>query len=234
MYSKPDMIIGGEVKSWTSSIPGPKYSYSCDLYMPKAPVYTMREKPDFVVGSGVPSWIKSIPGPKYTYDLNYVRERQPVFSMQGRTEAGSMFAKTGVSDVGAGKIDECFDFTKPKPPSFSMSSKTDVVCGGPVPSWVKSIPGPKYTYDTNCYREKRPNWSMGKRLKSEGELMSVRSPGPSNYHGPAINSKKQCEVDSTRRKSFSTGFGIGSRWNGPAAELVRSGAMSRFDKPRRR
>lgn len=31
-----------------------------------------------------------------------------------------------------------------------MRGKPEMVIGGGVPSWTKSIPGPKYNYDTNC------------------------------------------------------------------------------------
>jgi hypothetical protein len=31
-----------------------------------------------------------------------------------------------------------------------MRTKPEMVIGGGVPSWTKSIPGPKYMYDTDC------------------------------------------------------------------------------------
>merc|ERR1719265_1551480 len=37
--------------------------------------------------------------------------------------------------------------------------------------------------------------------------MSVRSPGPANYYGSAIDPKKQSEVDSTKRRIRSCSFG---------------------------
>lgn len=85
--------------------------------------------------------------------------------------------------------------------------------------------------------------------------MKVRSPGPLRYSGSAMDSKKQEQVDSTRRwpwsfqepfhtpmggilrpwparnKSFSCSFGVGPRWKGPVSEMALSGALARYDRP---
>lgn len=81
MATKPAMVIGGSVPSWTNSIPGPKYTYSVDQVKKKPPSWSMSPKLDFVVGSEIPSWVKSIPGPKYTYNADTFKEKQPVYTI---------------------------------------------------------------------------------------------------------------------------------------------------------
>mmetsp|Transcript_98997 Transcript_98997/g.251306 ORF Transcript_98997/g.251306 Transcript_98997/m.251306 type:complete len:109 (+) Transcript_98997:3-329(+) len=105
-----------------------------------------------------------------------------------------------------------------------------MIPGEPAPSWVKSIPGPKYVYDTDTYKERRPNWSMAPKLPTEADLMKKRSPGPV-YGGASQDAKKQECCDSTRHRSPAPGFGIGARWEGKGYELVRSGASARFNRP---
>lgn len=235
MAEKPEMIIGGNVPSWTKSIPGPKYSYSTDNVKNRAPQWTMREKPKMVMGDSVPSWVNSIPGPKYSYDANVVKARQPVFSMQGRDEGkvvpGSVKNRAGSTpllsqdEVAKGTV-----ATKDAPRSFSLCSRPKMISGDAVPSWVASIPGPKYVYSTDMVKDRRPTWTIGAKLKSESDLMKVRSPGPV-YGGAAADAKKQELCDSTRHRTPAPGFGIGARWEGKGYELVRSGASARFNRP---
>lgn len=232
--SKPEMIIGDSVPSWTKSIPGPKYVYDTDTVKNKAPVWSMREKPKMVMGGSVPSWVNSIPGPIYTYDTDNVKERQPVYTIKGRGE-DEKEGKGGKKSSSAPSLSQdemmtAYNNTKKAPPHFSLVSKPEMIPGEPVPSWVKSIPGPKYAFDTDSYKTRRPVWSMGGKLKSEADLMKVRSPGPV-YGGAAMDAKKQEQCDSTKHRSPSTGFGIGSRWEGKGYELVRSGASARYNRP---
>ena len=35
-----------------------------------------------------------------------------------------------------------------------------------------------------------------------------------------------------RNKSFSCSFGVGPRWQGPVSEMVMTGALARYDRPR--
>lgn len=238
LHEKPAMVIGGQVLSWTNSIPGPKYTYNPDTVRQEAPKFSIAEKQEMVIGGGVPSWTNSIPGPKYTYSIDTVKPRQPVFTMRGRGGSDSSLSRkkpaTEPGAIDSKTLEEAVNFTKKKPPSFSISSKPGMICGEPVPSWVKSIPGPKYTYSDDVNKRKPPLFSIGVKLKTEGELMSVRSPGPAAYTGAAIDAKKQSEVDSTKRKSFGTSFGVGPRWGGTAYQMILTGASTRFDKPGRR
>mmetsp|Transcript_106995 Transcript_106995/g.194703 ORF Transcript_106995/g.194703 Transcript_106995/m.194703 type:complete len:272 (-) Transcript_106995:36-851(-) len=78
---KPAMVIGGNVPSWTNSIPGPKYTYGLDTVKKKPPSYSMSGRLEFVVGSTVPSWVNSIPGPKYTYSADVNKKKPPQYSI---------------------------------------------------------------------------------------------------------------------------------------------------------
>merc|ERR1712093_205300 len=115
------------------------------------------------------------------------------------------------------------DKYKRKPPVYSIGEKLDLVVGGNIPSWTNSIPGPKYTYDTDKFKHKQPCYHIGEKLKTEGEIMSTRSPGPI-YGGSAIDAVKQSHVDSTKRRTCAPSFGVGPRWEGRTYEMVLSGA----------
>eukprot|EP00442_Polarella_glacialis_P028403 CAMPEP_0115061858 /NCGR_PEP_ID=MMETSP0227-20121206/8234_1 /TAXON_ID=89957 /ORGANISM="Polarella glacialis, Strain CCMP 1383" /LENGTH=218 /DNA_ID=CAMNT_0002447193 /DNA_START=192 /DNA_END=844 /DNA_ORIENTATION=+ len=218
------MICGDAVPSWVASIPGPKYDYKTDVYKTKPPVWSMRIKPEMVVGSGVPSWIKSIPGPKYVYDTDMYKSRQPVYSIKGRGEEGEAKAALKRSSsapvIGPNEMKQGMDATTAKPPSWSVRSRPKMISGDAVPSWVNSIPGPKYVYPVEVYKQRTPVYSIGVKLPTESDLKKARSPGPNAYSGAAVDAKKQEQVDSTRTKSFSCGFGIGSRWEGPTAGMA--------------
>jgi len=232
MAEKPKMIIGGPVPSWQASIPGPQYNYDTNSFKNKQPVYSMRPKPEMVIGGGVPSWTKSIPGPIYSYDTNSFKEKQPVYSIRGRgdDDFGNKNAKDA-PQISTEQLMKGIDATRKKPPSWSVKSRPAMVPGDAVPSWVASIPGPKYQYSADVHKKKQPVFSIGKKLPSESDLMKVRSPGPMKYDGPAMESKKQEMVDSTRNKSFSCSFGVGPRWSGPTSEMVMTGALARYDRP---
>ncbi|CAE7237279.1 unnamed protein product [Symbiodinium natans] len=165
----------------------------------------MRPKPEMVIGGGVPSWTKSIPGPIYSYDTNCFKEKQPVFSIRGRgdDDFGNKNAKDA-PQISTEQLMKGIDASRKKPPSWSLKSRPAMVPGDAVPSWVASIPGPKYHYPVDCHKKKQPVYSIGKKLPSESDLMKVRSPGPMRYDGPAMESKKQEMVDSTRPPSWET------------------------------
>jgi len=220
------------VPSWQASIPGPQYNYDTNSFKNKQPVYSMRPKPEMVIGGGVPSWTKSIPGPIYSYDTNSFKEKQPVYSIRGRgdDDFGNKNAKDA-PQISTEQLMKAIDATRKKPPSWSVKSRPAMVPGDAVPSWVASIPGPKYQYSADVHKKKQPVFSIGKKLPSESDLMKVRSPGPMKYDGPAMESKKQEMVDSTRNKSFSCSFGVGPRWSGPTSEMVMTGALARYDRP---
>lgn len=231
MASKPKMIIGGPVPSWQESIPGPQYNYSTDSFKHKQPVWSMRTKPEMVIGGGVPSWTRSIPGPQYSFPTDCYKERQPVYSMRGRGEDAQKITQSA-PEISTDQLMKGLDASRKKPPSWSLKSRPKMVPGDAVPSWVNSIPGPKYHPPCDSFKKKSPVYSIGQKLPSESDLMKVRSPGPLRYSGPAMDSKKQELVDSTRNKSFSCSFGVGPRWKGPVSEMVMTGALARYDRPR--
>jgi len=58
------------------------------------------------------------------------------------------------------ELDYGFRATQEQGPAFTMAEKPEMVIGGPVPSWQKSIPGPKYDVVTDNYKQKAPGWSL--------------------------------------------------------------------------
>jgi hypothetical protein len=151
---------------------------------PVAPKWTMRVKPDMVIGDVVPSWVASIPGPKYVYSIDATKPRQPVFSMgYGPPRSGMGNGKkpepvlpdlvamrqaeqklSTIETVKTLKL-HTTDRFRPPPKSRSNPDFLDPARAGDV---VKGRFG----------AGKGPVFTMKGRLKSEGELMAVRSPGP--------------------------------------------------------
>jgi len=242
------------------------------------PSWSMRGKPAMISGDAVPSWVRSIPGPKYNINTDAFKRRQPSWGFsranergkdaQGRTmskqraasapqlasnemlEPGYKLALAntpaewtmGIKPVMVigGTVPSwtnsipgpkymydtnCF---KERQAVYTLGPKIDFVVGGSIPSWINSIPGPKYTYDTDQFKTRRPNYTIGEKLPTEGELNSKRSPGPI-YKGPVVDASMQSLVDSTKKRTCAPGFGIGSRFEGKSAAMVRSGAMGRFE-----
>lgn len=232
LRTKPAMIIGAPTPKWTNSIPGPKYSWNADVNKERQPVYTMRTRPKTTgeVGDGRPSSVQpsldeyqrmvsglstvtSSPNfsfPSQTRWRVSKRAMTPEF-MDPARDGGAMRGQ-----LGAGRG-----------PCFTIASRQGIPSEAELMS--TRSPGP-------IYHEKPPKPSrgatLGKKLPSEGDIMSVRSPGPCNYAGSAMDVKKQAEVDSTKRRSFSCSFGIGSRWGGPREHLIKSGALARYDSGR--
>jgi len=194
----------------------------------------MRTKPEMVIGGNVPSWTNSIPGPKYQYDTNTAKERQPVYTMRGRgKDMSDQMMKKGREagpDIGPSELKRGLDASRYKPPEPTMKSRPKMIPGDAVPSWVASIPGPKYNLNTDTFKERQPVYTIGKKLPTESDLRKSRSPG-AVYDGAATNAAKLGEVDSTKKRSFSCSFGIGSRWDGPTADMLRSGAAARYARP---
>lgn len=229
LATKPEMVVGGGVPSWTKSIPAPgTYSYPTDAYKNRAPTYTMRVKPEIVVGGVVPSWGKTIPGPKYAYDSNVIKQRQPVYSMPGRPKAEKSLTASAPA-LSQDALKSSFEAANKKPPSFSLKSRPKVIPGEVPPS--NNVPGPGVPCETDKFKRRQPSWHIGAKLPTEIDNMKSRSPGPARYTGTAMESKKQECVDSTRRRTPAPGFGYGERWKGTEYELVRSGAMARYNAP---
>jgi hypothetical protein len=232
MRMKPEMVIGASIPSWVNSIPGPKYTYSTDMFKPRQPVYTMTGRPKSSEENGeTTKSAANLP----TLDQYCKAEKSlsrnrssPHFSFssqdrwkgRSKSEANPDFldpAKAGDAvrgRLGAGKG-----------PHYSIAARL------PTEGELMSVrsPGPVYNQDN---KEQSRAASIGKRLPTEGDIMSVRSPGPCNYGGSAVDVKQQSEVDSTKKKSFSCSFGIGSRWEGPTSEMIASGALTRYERGR--
>lgn len=59
------------------------------------------------------------------------------------------------------------DASRKKPPSWSLKSRPKMVSGDAVPSWVKSIPGPKYHPPCDSFKKKQPAARQGARSHLE-------------------------------------------------------------------
>jgi len=237
------------------------------------PSYSMRGKPAMISGDSVPSWVKSIPGPKYNVETNAFKPRSPAYGFSRANERQrdmkrAASAPAGVKPMSNESADrgyKCWQHDPPKwtmgikpdmviggtvpswtkqipgpkylydtnqfmkrQPVFTLGEKLDMVVGGVLPSWVNSIPGPKYTYNTDTNKPRQPVYTIGEKLPTEGEIMSKRSPGPI-YEGPVNCATKQSLVDSTKKRTCAPSFGIGSRFEGKSAAMIRSGVMGRFE-----
>jgi hypothetical protein len=235
MAGKPEMIIGDSVPSWTRSIPGPKYSIETDKYKKRAPAWAFRpEKPD---GQKKMSNSASAPSKLITTDqmeagYKATTKQPPKWSLGTKPALIPGDAvPSWVKSIPGPKYNPDPDKFLRKPPVYSIGTKLNMVIGGEIPSWVNSIPGPKYKVDTDIFKHKQPVYTIGTKLKTEGEIMSTRSPGPI-YGGSAIDAVAQSKVDSSKRRTCAPSFGIGPRFGGQSYEMVLSGAWSRYEHGR--
>eukprot|EP00929_Paragymnodinium_shiwhaense_P122805 TRINITY_DN9593_c0_g1_i1.p1 TRINITY_DN9593_c0_g1~~TRINITY_DN9593_c0_g1_i1.p1 ORF type:complete len:272 (+),score=46.17 TRINITY_DN9593_c0_g1_i1:147-962(+) len=235
LRTKPEMVVGGGVPSWTKTVPGPKYNYDINTVKPRPPSFSIGQKTEMVIGGDIPSWKASIPGP-YNFDAGCGKPRQPCFSMGGRSASTSRVAsKTHGGDKSplvqsALRLTDGFKQIHKRSPSWSVTSRTEFVSGGDVPSWKKSIPGP-YTCDPDVVKRKQPVYSIGRKLPTESDIAKKRSPGPI-YEGAACNATKQAEVDSTKKTPFAPSFGRAPpRFEGKVAKMAAAGALARYDRP---
>jgi len=240
------------------------------------PAFSMRGKPAMISGDSVPSWVKSIPGPKYNVDTDSFKKRAPSYGFSRANERAKDLKRAASAPVtpkpasnemldkgyalcnpevpkwslgikpemviggtvpswtkqipGPKYLYDTNQF-KPAQPVYTLGTKLDMVVGGVLPSWVNSIPGPKYTYNTDTNKPRQPVYTIGEKLPTEGEIMSKRSPGPI-YTGPVTCATKQSLVDSTKKRTCAPTFGVGSRFEGKSAAMIRSGVMGRFEHGR--
>lgn len=233
MGHKPEMVIGDAIPSWVKSIPGPKYTYDTDKFKKRAPSWGFRPPPTVARKT----LKESASAPTLTaptneqVDAGYraTTSQPPKWSLGVKQEMiiGDS-VPSWVKSIPGPKYNPDCDKYKRKPPCYTIGEKLGLVIGGEIPSWVNSIPGPKYHCDTDKFKNKQPVYTIGAKLKTEGEIMSTRSPGPI-YGGAAIDAVKQSKVDSTKRRTCAPGFGVGPRWAGQAYEMVLSGAYSRYE-----
>jgi len=235
MGHKPEMVIGGAIPSWVKSIPGPKYDLDTDKYKPRAPSWGFRpiseKKKEMSSSASAPS----LKGPTVDQiDAGYkgTTKQNPRWSLG--TKPAMVIGDSvpsWVKSIPGPKYDIDIDKYKKRPPAYKIGEKLEMVIGGEIPSWTKSIPGPKYSCDTDKFKNRQPTYTIGEKLKTEGEIMSTRSPGPI-YGGSAIDAVKQSHVDSTKKRTCAPGFGIGPRWSGKQYEIILSGASYRFERGR--
>lgn len=149
------------------------------------PKWSMGGKPEMISGDAVPSWVKSIPGPKYLLDTDKFKPRAPSWAFKPEPHKKKDLAK---SDSAPGKlitteaIDAGHKASSKQPPKWSLGIKPAMIPGDSVPSWVASIPGPKYDPELDRYKKRAPSYAIGKKLDMVigGEIPSwTRSiPGP--------------------------------------------------------
>jgi len=58
-------------------------------------------------------------------------------------------------------------------PKWTLGVKPDMVVGGVIPSWVNSIPGPKYNPDVDKYKHVSPAWSIPARVEYPGGPLAL-------------------------------------------------------------
>lgn len=122
----------------------------------------------------VPSWVKSIPGPKYVLDTDKFKPRAPSWGFQPleslEREKKLEAKKLAKSASAPGKLptpeqmDAGWRAIQTQGPKYSLGLKPDMIPGDAVPSWVKSIPGPKYDPDLDKYKAKAPEHVIGTKL----------------------------------------------------------------------
>jgi len=62
----------------------------------------------------------------------------------------------------------------PQQPKWSLAIKPEMVIGGVVPSWVNSIPGPKYSVNPDTYKQTMPSWSIPGRGNIPGGPLALQ------------------------------------------------------------
>lgn len=230
MGHKPEMISGEAVPSWVKSIPGPKYVIDTDRYKARAPAWGFRPIPmkSKKLSSSCPGRIPTVD--QIDNGWKATSKQPPKWSLG--TKPAMVIGDSvpsWVASIPGPKYDPDPDTYMKRPPAYKIGEKIDLVVGGEIPSWTRSIPGPKYTYDTNMFKNRQPCHQIGEKLKTEGEIMSTRSPGPI-YGGSAIDAVKQSHVDSTKRRTCAPSFGVGPRWKGRTYDMILSGAYDRYER----
>lgn len=251
MRVKPEMVIGGAIPSWVKSIPAPKYVYETNLVMNRAPAWQMGHRRAEKASVTQNCEIGMSPS-----SLSVVERKHPTipvcavtkFSKEDRpsTQLPRDVALPGL-DPGAGDPSNAADAVKGKlgagkTPHWTMRGRDMWITKYKTPEQMKGKhggpqgSGSGILYDT-CRVGPRgplttPIYTLGTKLPSEADLMKVRSPGPCNYGGSAASATKQVEVDGSKKRFPSPSFGTAPRWKGPVSEMVRSGALSRYETGR--
>jgi len=230
MAGKPAMISGAAVPSWVRSIPGPKYNVETDAFKTRSPAWKFRPldgKKVMTKSESAPSALPSADELDRAFEAS--QPTVPKWTMRSKPAMISGEAvPSWVNSIPGPKYDPKVDAFRKSVPKYSIGEKLDMVIGGVIPSWVNSIPGPKYTYNTDDFKNRQPVYTIGAKLKTEGEIMATRSPGPI-YGGSAIDAVAQARVDSTKRRTCAPSFGCGPRWEGKTYDMILSGALARYE-----
>lgn len=234
MRGKPAMISGAAVPSWVKSIPGPKYNIETDAFKPRSPSWGFskaneRTKGTLSRSASAPTSPKIASNEMLETGYRASQPAPPQWTMgikPAMVIGGSVPSWT--NSIPGPKYMYDTDQFKKRQPVYTLGTKPEMVIGGSIPSWTNSIPGPKYTYDTDKFKNRQPVYTIGEKLPTEGEIMSKRSPGPI-YGGASMDATKQSLVDSSKKRTCAPSFGIGSRFEGKAAAMVRSGHTGRFE-----
>jgi len=184
-------------------------------------------KPDMIIGGVVPSWANSIPGPKYVTEVDKFKKRAPSwgFRPEATKPRESSRMKKSASAPSNGptceQIDAGYKATSTKTaygPRYSLGTKPEMIIGGSVPSWVKSIPGPKYSPDCDVYKRRPPCYKIGEKLEMVigGEIPSWTKsiPGP-KYHCDTDKFKNKQPVYTIGEKLATEGEIMAKRSPGP-------------------
>jgi hypothetical protein len=202
--------------------PGPKYSMGKESRAQpwsRQPVYRMREKLDMVIGGSVPSWQNSIPGPQYDIGFHHL-PRQPVFTMGKKPNDLQRTQSAPDALPGADTMEKAFALKKSSPRWSIVSRREDDSSARA----ANRSPGPKYSEDVNVVKRRAPRHTIGPKLPLPGSKNT--NPGPGAY-ADTLNS-----THGAFGRSFSCSFGVGPRWEGKTYEMVSSGAMGRYNRPR--
>jgi len=191
------------------------------------PKWSLGYKPEMIIGGVVPSWVKSIPGPKYMIETDKYKKRAPSWGFrplkdsdkEKKKEMSKSASDPGIKGPTIEQMDKGWAATLGnKPPTYTLGTKPKMIIGDSVPSWVASIPGPKYNPDPDYYKKKPPVYTIGKKLDMVigGEIPSwTRSiPGP-KYHCDTDKFKKKQPVYTIGEKLPTEGEIMATRSPGP-------------------
>jgi len=131
-----------------------------------APQWSMGVKPEMISGDAVPSWVKSIPGPKYAIETDKFKKRAPAWAFRPiNDKKKELSSSSSAPNLGptCEQIDNGYKATRKGNPKWSLGTKPAMIPGDAVPSWVASIPGPKYNPDPDKYKKRPPAYKIGEK-----------------------------------------------------------------------
>jgi len=70
-------------------------------------------------------------------------------------------------------LDRSIRASRKNAPAWSIRQKVEMISGGNVPSWVNSIPGPKYYVETDKFKHRSPVYSIGHSSRVQGSALEM-------------------------------------------------------------